>query len=175
MGAGTMIMENSHSSPQSPKFCPECGKPLNENAEICTGCGVRLKTPPQKTGLLPWLIAILIILIIIFFAYVFMFLFFASSLGEEHWDTRSVAATARHIGTDIEVTWQGGSDNILVTNYNITVWNATSFSGVIVVPDNVVGNRTKVLGIGAGGDQTHVLVVAYFTDGSQQVVLNTYV
>lgn len=30
-----------------PKFCTNCGKPLQfENAEICPGCGVRLQPPP---------------------------------------------------------------------------------------------------------------------------------
>lgn len=31
-----------------PKFCTTCGKPLQfENAEICPGCGVRIRAPPK--------------------------------------------------------------------------------------------------------------------------------
>ena len=37
-------------------FCKSCGQPLNENAEICPGCGVRQKTIVQKN---PGLAAIL--------------------------------------------------------------------------------------------------------------------
>ncbi len=25
------------------KFCPNCGKEVNENADVCLGCGVALK------------------------------------------------------------------------------------------------------------------------------------
>jgi len=58
-------MENSHSS--QPKFCPECGKPLDDNAEICHGCRVLLKAPPPRPEKRFWkalpmiLIAVLVV------------------------------------------------------------------------------------------------------------------
>ncbi|MGD1004842.1 MAG: type IV pilin N-terminal domain-containing protein, partial [Methanoregulaceae archaeon] len=35
--------------------------------------------------------------------------------------TRVVAATASHIGTNIQVTWKGGQDNGAVTSYNVSI------------------------------------------------------
>ena len=135
----------------------------------------RQEAPPQETKRRYLLVAILIIAIIIIYIFIGAF-FFGMSANDGALRTKSVAATARHVGNDIVVTWQGGHDNAQVTSYNITAWNETGgSSGTIVVPNTLVGNRTTVAGIGANGVQTHVVVVASFTDGSQQVVLNTYV
>ncbi|HTY52730.1 MAG TPA: type IV pilin N-terminal domain-containing protein [Methanomicrobiales archaeon] len=89
--------------------------------------------------------------------------------------TKTVAATARQSGNDIVVTWQGGQDNGYVVGYGVTLNDNTgSLALVWVNTGNAVGNSTKFVG---KGDNTnnHVIVNASFTDGSGQVVLDTYV
>ncbi|HTY52330.1 MAG TPA: hypothetical protein VMB35_03965 [Methanomicrobiales archaeon] len=92
----------------------------------------------------------------------------------------TVAATARQSGTDIIVTWQGGQDNAYVVGYGVTLNDMSGGSCPIhwdciwVNTGNTVGNSTR---FGNKGDSTnnHVVVNASFTDGSGQVVLDTYV
>jgi flagellin-like protein len=89
--------------------------------------------------------------------------------------TRVVAATASHIGTNIQVTWKGGQDNGAVTSYNVSI------NGVLFLtnpaggfPPNV-GNSTSFSANVNNGSQNHVVVAATFNDGSQQVILDSYV
>jgi len=116
------------------------------------------------------MVAITVILAAVIAAFVFGM---ASGVSK----TKAVAATARQLQNDVIVTWQGGQDNSLVTNYTIqaTTSGGTSF-GIINVPGTppVVGNSTKIQSAGTAG-QDHVTVVANFNDGSGQVVLDTYV
>ena len=89
--------------------------------------------------------------------------------------TKTVAATAKQSGNDIIVTWQGGQDNAYVSGYGVTLNdNSGTLALVWVNSGNAVGNSTK---FGSKGDNTnnHVIVNASFTDGSGQVVLDTYV
>jgi flagellin-like protein len=113
------------------------------------------------------MVAVTVILAAVIAAFVFGL---ASGISK----TKTVAATAKHVGSSIVVTWQGGQDNALVSSYNISVTNTTSTAGTVTVPGNAVGNVTTIPNIGAGGVQTHPIVVAYFTDGSAQVVLDAY-
>jgi hypothetical protein len=83
---------------------------------------------------------------------------------------RSVAATARQSGYAIQVSWEGGPDNSDVLSYNVNIKDSTTPYGEY---PPVVGNTTTIGGGTAGND--HVVVVAVFTDGSSQVVLDTYV
>jgi len=85
--------------------------------------------------------------------------------------TKSVAATTRQSGTSFTVTWQGGQDNGYVSAYNITLRNGNPQMANGYPPR--VGNTTQFGGATSGND--HVVVVAFFTDGTQQVVLDTYV
>ncbi|HVP25467.1 MAG TPA: type IV pilin N-terminal domain-containing protein [Methanomicrobiales archaeon] len=85
--------------------------------------------------------------------------------------TKTVAATARQNGNDIVVTWQGGQDNGYVVGYGINVKDGAA---VIITPGNQVGNSTTLTGQGTPSND-HVVVNASFTDGSGQVVLDTYV
>ena len=100
--------------------------------------------------------------------------------------TKAVAATARQEGNYYMITWQGGQDNSYVVGYNVTVdcddpaVCAPAGTYALAYPQiptdkyqSQVGNTTKLNGAFAGND--HVIVVSYFTDGSAQVVLDTYV
>jgi flagellin-like protein len=102
--------------------------------------------------------------------------------------TKTVAATAKQTGTHYIVTWQGGQDNAYVVGYNVTADcdNVASggtcvggASGPVIYPGSgnlyqpIVGNSTMLTGATAGND--HVIVVANFSDGTSQVVLDTYV
>jgi len=81
--------------------------------------------------------------------------------------TRVVAATAAQQGNSIIVTYNGGQDAAQVSS--MAAYINTSVS--VVLP-NIVGSSVK----GDGGTgQDHVTVTATFTDGSQQVILDTYV
>ena len=114
------------------------------------------------------MVAITVILAAVIAAFVFGM---ASGISK----TKAVAATARQMGTSILVTWVGGQDNAMVSNYNISIMNSSGTSALIVVPGNMVGNSTTIGGgIGSPG-QDHVTVIGIFSDGTQQVVLDTYV
>ena len=89
--------------------------------------------------------------------------------------TKSVAATSRQMGTNISVMWQGGPDNAMVTNFNVSIVNSTgSVAGAIFIPANVGNSTIFAGGIGTPSND-HVVVVGNFNDGTQQVVLDTYV
>jgi len=115
------------------------------------------------------MVAITVILAAVIAAFVFGM---ASGITK----TKNVAATARQVGSNgCVITWQGGPDNAMVNGYNVTVWNSTSPSvaNLWINTCNTVGNSTSLPWCTAGND--HVTVVGSFTDGSQQVVLDTYI
>jgi flagellin-like protein len=85
--------------------------------------------------------------------------------------TKTVAATAKQVGTGFVITWHGGQDNALVASYNVTFLDAASPQIQFSPPK--VGNATMHGGATSGQD--HVVVAAAFTDGSEAVVLDTYV
>ena len=85
--------------------------------------------------------------------------------------TKAVAATSRQNGNDIVVTWQGGQDNGYVSGYGVNVKDGTHIE---VFNSAIVGNTSKFVGQGTTGND-HVVVNASFTDGSGQVILDTYV
>jgi len=82
--------------------------------------------------------------------------------------TKIVAATASQQGaTSIYVTYQGGQDAAFVSSLSAVIAGAAP-----VTLSTVVGS--SVSGTGTSG-QDHVTVTATFTDGSSQVILDTYV
>jgi len=88
--------------------------------------------------------------------------------------TKIVAATAQQTGTNVTVTWQGGQDNGSCTSFNVTVNN--------VIPAPAASSQNLACTVGNsysmnGGTaaQDHVVVTARFTDGTQQVVVDTNV
>jgi len=92
--------------------------------------------------------------------------------------TKSVAATASQEGAAVFVTYQGGADHAAVQTYQIKVLPA----GNTTIPaactsTNIgpfVGNISAMTSCGTSG-QDRVTVTSTFTDGSQQVILDTYV
>jgi hypothetical protein len=85
-----------------------------------------------------------------------------------------VAATARQLGADtIVVTWQGGQDNDLVSSYSVLITSSTGQTDYKGDLAPTIGEMNRFEGGTSGND--HVVVMASFTDGSQQVVLDTYV
>jgi flagellin-like protein len=88
--------------------------------------------------------------------------------------TKVVAATVQQAGTNISVTWQGGSDNAACSTFNITLngANAAPLWTSQAQPCQV-GRSVQITGGTAGQD--HVVVTATFFDGVQQVVLDSNV
>jgi flagellin-like protein len=116
------------------------------------------------------MVAITVILAAVIAAFVFGM---ASGISK----TKTVAATARQMGTTIVVTWQGGQDNAMVMNYNISVVNASGSTANSYFNPATTGNTTIIstpAGIGSP-NQDHVTVIANFSDGTSQVVLDAYV
>jgi flagellin-like protein len=93
--------------------------------------------------------------------------------------TKNVAATAQVVGTNTVVTYQGGADHLALDNgatplvatftdaTGATIDATTPFGLTVNVGDSAVAEHT------AGGVKDHVVVTARFTDGSQQVILDT--
>ena len=83
--------------------------------------------------------------------------------------TKIVAATASQQGAStIFVTYQGGQDAVSVTTLSYDI-NGTVGE---MAPATVGASRSASSGTGG---QDHVTVTAHFTDGSSQVILDTYV
>jgi len=80
--------------------------------------------------------------------------------------TKIVAVTAAHQGDNLILTNMGGQDVGKVTQFNAT-YNNTAVS----IPGLGVGSSVTT-DVGTGN--AHLIVVATFNDGSQQVVLDTY-
>ena len=90
--------------------------------------------------------------------------------------TKTVAATAKQVGNDIAVTWQGGQDNAYVSSYNVTIrdsFQRPSPAQQTGFPP-IVGNTSSFPNLGTSSND-HVVVTAVFTDGTTQVILDTYV
>jgi flagellin-like protein len=81
--------------------------------------------------------------------------------------TKVIAATAQQQASTIYVTYNGGQDAAAVASLSANIAGTT-----VAFPSTTVG--TVVSGTGSP-QQDHVIVTASFTDGSTQVVLDTYV
>ncbi|OPY37693.1 MAG: hypothetical protein A4E35_01122 [Methanoregula sp. PtaU1.Bin051] len=92
--------------------------------------------------------------------------------------TRVVTATVAQQGDQIAVTYQGGTDAASLSGLNVTITSSGTTTPVKVnnlVPNLVttVGN-TSYFGGGTAG-QDKVIIVGVFKDGTEQVLLDTYV
>ena len=111
------------------------------------------------------MVAVTVILAAVIAAFVFGL---ASGVSK----TKAVAATAKQLGSNVIVTWQGGQDNAMVKGYNVTIAPSTGGTVLFNNTGNSVGNATILTGGTANLD--HVTVVGFFNDGSYQVVLDTF-
>jgi FlaG/FlaF family flagellin (archaellin) len=107
------------------------------------------------------MVAVTVILAAIIAAFVF-------GMVSDVKSTKIVAVTAAHQGTNLILTNMGGQDIAKVTQFTATYDGTT---GAIAVPGLSVGKTAKT-NVGTGN--SHLIVVAEFNDGSQQVVLDTY-
>jgi hypothetical protein len=102
----------------------------------------------------------------------------AQYTGSEFQHTKVVAATAFQTGHQIVVTYQGGQDANLVSQILVTVSDSDGNVQTKMVKDPgdttpiTVGSTLKFSGTDA---KDHVVADAVFTDGSTQVILDTYV
>ncbi|HOI62466.1 MAG TPA: type IV pilin N-terminal domain-containing protein [Methanoculleus sp.] len=108
--------------------------------------------------------------------------------------TKTVAVTANQNSNNVVLTYHGGADAATLQYLTITVtkgsdttsetqylWYDTSSSGVVTTNPNEnnvgklpVGTTTTIVGF-ASSQQDHVVVAGHFADGSDHVVLDTYV
>jgi FlaG/FlaF family flagellin (archaellin) len=100
--------------------------------------------------------------------------------------TKIVAATVQQPeGTSITVTYQGGQDAgsfdyAIVEVYNDDKSLVDTYTNATVTDDatgNILGNivGSTVTATGVFSQKNHVVVVGYFTDSTQQVIIDTYV
>ena len=111
------------------------------------------------------MVAITVILAAVIGAFVF-------GMGSGVQKSYIVAATASQIGNTITVTYNGGPDADYVSSLTptVTVNNTAAASS-----GNLTTVGSSVTYTGSDGKTDHVIVVATFTDDSQQVILDTYV
>jgi len=100
--------------------------------------------------------------------------------------TRSIAVTAGTSGTNFTTTYNGGPDDSDLASINITykdngtVFTSSGTGGTVLAINPTtatkpnVGTTWRMLGKTAG-TREHIIVVAKFNDGTEQVVLDTTV
>jgi flagellin-like protein len=94
---------------------------------------------------------------------------FVYGYGGSMAQTKDVSAVARHQATTIYVTYMGGPDQALVSSLNTLIDGGdptTDFSGTSVGQTATLTGQTTT--------DNHVVVTATFSDGTTQVILDTY-
>ena len=94
----------------------------------------------------------------------------AFDMASKDLKSRDVAVTAIRDGTNVVVTWQGGTDSDKVHSYEIFVNNEIRAANMPAE----AGNYTR-LSLDNPGGINRVMVTAYFVDGTGLVILDTYV
>jgi|Deesub1362B_J571_1020462.scaffolds.fasta_scaffold22760_2 flagellin-like protein len=116
------------------------------------------------------MVAITVILAAVIASFVF-------GMGSSVKKTYNVAVTAQQNGDDIVVTLNGGPDMASLQNITITTpasgCTGSGMSGNVDTDPTVGDVYTCANAATAGRD--HVVVVGKFADGSEQVLLDTYV
>ena len=128
------------------------------------------------------MVAITVILAAIIAMYVF-------GMPQDVTKTKVVAATAQLDKTeDILITYQGGQNDDSLSSLNITapdssVWYTSSTDGALTLsttPGSLVKPKVGAMmtltrpGSGWPPGQKHVVVIAAFGDGPNQIILDTY-
>jgi flagellin-like protein len=122
------------------------------------------------------MVAITVILAAVIGAFVF-------GMGGSVSKTYTIGVTAAQTGADtIDVTFQGGPDADVVDCINVSV-GSIAFPGLLGTADGVtlpVGTTATLTDNSGNGTiitdgRDHLIATATFVDGSQQVVLDTYV
>jgi flagellin-like protein len=123
------------------------------------------------------MVAITVILAAVIAAFVF-------GMAGNMSSTKSVAATAAHsVDVDnkqaITVTFQGGKDAGIVQNIAVVINDKSEMAENLTSDKPLTGNSKKFTdGTNftiTAGNRNHVVATASFTDGSSQVILDTYV
>jgi len=101
--------------------------------------------------------------------------------------TKTVAASARKMGTTALITYEGGQDDAYLSYLNVSFAdNGTSFwtSGNNIVHDTTSGTKPAVGQSFTSSQQgnpsnfsgsTHIIVTGGFNDGTQQVLMDAYI
>jgi len=97
--------------------------------------------------------------------------------------TKNVAATATQQGENIIVTYQGGADAQNVQYLRFAVNDASQGYSSSATAGSTVPSKESAGGATVGTswkfagspDKDHVVVTAHFMDGSDQVILDTFV
>jgi flagellin-like protein len=92
---------------------------------------------------------------------------FVYGYGGSMTQTKDVAAVARHQGSTIYVTYMGGPDQDLVSSLTCELNGAAMTAITTTVGDSTSGTATA-------GQDNHVVVAATFSDGTEQVILDTF-
>jgi uncharacterized protein (DUF983 family) len=172
-----------------PKFCPTCGKLLQfENADICPHCGVRIKSPttintikkPDTGRNILLLIVVGIVILVLAVIVAAVIAAFVFDMSGNIAKTKIVAVSASQPDSNhIVIMNQGGQDANTLEQLTTTV---TSSSGNSQTKNIGLSGQTSPIEVGSsvtftgafsGKDQ--VIVVGTFSDGAQQILLDTYV
>lgn len=112
------------------------------------------------------MVAVTVILAAVIAAFVF-------GMGSNVEETRTVAVTAdQNAQNQVVFTYQGGNDAADVGGINVSVNNAAREDLFAHPP--VVGESHPSVNLGTAS-KDHAVAIAWFTDGVEQVILDTYV
>ena len=140
----------------------------------------------RKDAVSPVIGVILMVAITVILAAVIAAFVFGMASGVTK--TKTVAASARKMGSTVMVTYEGGQDDALLTSLNVTFAdNGTLFTttatglltGAVTAVKPAVGTSYSTDANGGAGVwsqiPTHVVATGNFNDGTSQVLLDAYV
>ena len=142
-----------------------------------------MKFLKREDAVSPVIGVILMVAITVILAAVIAAFVFGMASGVQK--TKTVAASARKMGTTALITYEGGQDDAYLSYLNVSFAdNGTSFwtSGNSIVHDATSGTKPAV-GQSFVSSQfnnnfvgsTHILVTGGFNDGTQQVIMDAYI